>query len=81
MEKVSDIHNFWRWWSVQLALVSSVLAAITAAYVTLPADWLPHLPEWLRAGMAWATLITAGASAWARGVLQPKLQARDGEGG
>lgn len=73
MQKIPDSHNFWRFWSVRLALVSSVLAAVTAAYVTLPADWLPTLPEWLRASLAWATLGTAAASALARGVMQPNL--------
>lgn len=73
MKFVPDIENWSKWWSVRLALASSVFGAVTLAYVGLPPDWLPEIPRAVKVGLAMGTLVTAGASAFARGIAQPKL--------
>lgn len=55
----------WLWrhrWSVATVF----LATIPVAYVTLPDDWLPAIPGWLKAGLALATLFSAGGQAVAK---------------
>lgn len=74
MNKVDDIQNFWKWWSVQLAVLSTVFSAITLAYMGLPPDWLPGIPQWAKTALAVGSLVTAGGAAWVRGISQPNLQ-------
>jgi len=70
---VPDIHNFWRWWSVRLALLSSILTAVALAYASLPYDWVYGIPAWIKTALGTGALLSALGSACARAVLQPKL--------
>lgn len=60
-----------RIWSLRWAIVTAMLAAIPVAYLTLPDDWLPAIPAWLKALLAFATLATAAGTAAVRVVKQP----------
>lgn len=59
-------------WSLRWAAVTAALAAVAAAYTVLPADWLPSIPQWLKAGLAYATLASAGITAFVRVIRQPR---------
>ncbi len=59
-----------RIWSLRWAIATAFLAAIPAAYVLLPDDWLPAIPGWLKALLALATLFAAGTTAAVRVVKQ-----------
>lgn len=75
MKLVADAHNFWKWWSVRLAILSGMFSAVALAYAGLPADWLPGIPQWIKTGLAAGALLTAAASALSRPVVQTKLSA------
>ena len=52
----------WLWrhrWSV----LTVFLAAIPATYAVMPDDWLPAIPQWVKTGLAVATMFSAGAQA------------------
>lgn len=59
-----------RIWSLRWAIATAVLAAIPVAYVTLPDDWLPAIPQWVKAALAFATLVTASTTAAVRVIKQ-----------
>jgi hypothetical protein len=48
-------------WRHRWTALNVFLAAIPLAYVTLPADWLPSIPDWIKAGLAVTVLLSAGA--------------------
>lgn len=70
MNKIPDFHNYWRFWSVRLTILSGVFSAIVAAYIGLPADWLPGIPQVAKTALAIGALAAAGGAAFARGVAQ-----------
>lgn len=82
MNKIHDFHNFWRFWSVRLALLSgginATALAIIGAYAMLPADWLPIVSAEFKTTVAYSALGSAGVTAllaaFARGVQQTKLE-------
>lgn len=82
MEKIPDIHNYWKFWSVRLSFASGVISAtalgIIGAYAMLPSDWLPEIPSGFKQTVSYAALgsaaLTAFLAALARGYQQPKLQ-------
>ena len=59
-----------RVWSLRWAILTAMLAAVPVAYMTLPDDWLPAIPQWLKALLAFATLGTAATTAAARVIKQ-----------
>ena len=59
-----------RIWSLRWAILTAILAAVPVAYMTLPADWLPAIPQWVKAAFAYATLATAATTAVVRVVKQ-----------
>lgn len=59
-----------RIWSLRWAIATAMLAAIPVAYLTLPDDWLPAIPDWLKALLAFATLTAAAGTAAVRVVKQ-----------
>ena len=67
---VSDAGEWHRWWSMRWIIATGFFAAVSAAYVTLPADWLPALPVWLKGALAVGTLLTAGAAGVTRVIKQ-----------
>lgn len=77
LEKVEDIQNFWKWWSVQMATLSASLSAAAAAYgaiaLTAPA-LVEDIPKWVGLFITLGAMGSAIASAWLRGVVQPKLK-------
>lgn len=73
MNKIPDFHNFWRFWSVRLAILSGAFSAVTAAYIALPPDWLPAIPQAAKTVLAFGALGTAFGAAIARGVVQSNL--------
>lgn len=48
-------------WAHRWTVLNVFLAAIPAAYALLPDDWLPSIPQQVKAGMAIALLFSAGA--------------------
>lgn len=65
-----------RIWSLRWAIVTAALAAVPVAYLALPADWLPAIPGWVKAMLAYATLATAAGTAGARVIRQPPPKAK-----
>lgn len=74
MALVDDIHNWKKWWSMRWIIVTAFLAAIPVAYVTLPADWMPAIPDTVKAAIAYALLFSAGAAGVSRAVKQKNLE-------
>ena len=77
MDKVLDIHNFWKWWSVKLGMLSASLSAAATAYgaiYVLAPDLVAGVPRWVGVGITGGAMFSAFASVWTRGVVQPKLQ-------
>lgn len=71
IELVSDVANWHRWWSMRWIIVTVAISSIAPAYALLPSDWLPAMPDWLKAGFAYATLLTAALGGVARVIKQP----------
>lgn len=71
---VDDYRQWRRWWSMRWAIISAVCAAAATAYATLPADWLPAVPNWVKGALAFGAMISASASAASRVVKQKALQ-------
>ena len=46
---VNDVHLWKKWWSMRFLIVSAFLNAVTVAYATLPDDWMPSIPTWVKA--------------------------------
>lgn len=74
MKLVDNASNWRRWWSMRWAIATAFLAAIPVAYMTLPPDWLPSIPDWFKAALALATLFSAGATGVSRVLKQPKVE-------
>lgn len=77
MALVQDAHNWKKWWSMRFIIASAFFSAIIVAYGTLPSDWLPDLPSWIKQTLAIGALASAGAAAVARVMQQPKLEVKD----
>ncbi|MGG6461414.1 hypothetical protein [Solilutibacter silvestris] len=75
MNLVPDIHNFWKWWSVQLGLISFVLTGLAATYSNLPVDWTAGIPAWVKTALAAAAMLSSASALVMRGIQQPKLTA------
>jgi uncharacterized membrane protein (DUF441 family) len=73
MQLVDDIHNWKKWWSMRWAILTAAIAAVGVAYATLPENWLPAIPDIVKAGLAYATLCSAVATAVSRAVKQSNL--------
>lgn len=58
MKLVADIHNFWRWWSVQLGLLAGAFGAAATAY----AGMLVLVPQWGNQMPSWFGLVVCGGS-------------------
>lgn len=67
---VDDWREWKRWWSMRWIIVSSFCSAAAVAYATLPADWLPAVPHWVKGALAAGALVSAGASGVSRVVKQ-----------
>lgn len=74
--KVPNLEFFWRWWSVQLGILSASLSAAAVAYGTmlsispaLVAGVPPVIGTMLTAG----AMVSAAAGVWLRRYVQPKL--------
>jgi len=79
MKLIDNASQWHRLWSLRWAILTAFLAAIPAAYVVLPEDWMPAIPQWVKASLAIATLFSAGATGVSRMLKQSGLQ-NSGEG-
>lgn len=62
--KLTPNAKYWhKLWSIRFAILSAFFSAISGAYAVLPEDWLPAIPEHLKAALAFGALASAGASA------------------
>lgn len=77
MKLIDNASQWHKLWSVRFAILSALFGAVTTAYIGLPADWLPAIPQWVKFAMAFGTLATAGASAVSRVVQQTALKPDD----
>src|SRR3546814_11506363 len=66
MNLIDNANQWLRLWSMRWAITTAFLAAIPAAYIMLPADWLPAIPQWIKSRLALAKLFSAGATGVAR---------------
>lgn len=76
MALVDDVSEWKKWWSMRFIILTTFLSAIPVAYLTLPADWLPSIPETVKAVLAYAALGSAGAAAVARVVKQKPTEGK-----
>lgn len=74
MKLVPEAKQWHRLWSMRWAIATAMLAAIPVAYLTLPDDWLPAIPAWLKAVFAYATLATAAGTAAVRVIKQDNVK-------
>ena len=72
-ELVQDAKNWWKWWSMRFTLVSLFCSGAIAAYVVLPADFLPEIPVWFKQTLGITAVLSAGAAAVTRPIRQHKL--------
>lgn len=73
VKKIQLIDNASQWhrlWSMRWMILTVMVASVGPAYMALPADWLPAMPNWLKAVFAYATIFTAAAGAASRLVKQ-----------
>lgn len=71
---VDDWRDWKRWWSLRWAILSAFCAAAAGAYATLPADWLPSVPGWVKGALAFGAMFSAGASGISRVVKQKPVR-------
>jgi hypothetical protein len=77
MNLPKPIPNVGQWhklWSMRLAILTTAYSAAAGAYVTLPADWVPHIPDRWRIVLAIVGCALPALTAASRLVAQPKLQ-------
>lgn len=74
MALVTDVKNWKKWWSMRFLIISTFLQAITIAYATLPFDWMPAIPNWVKLTLAAGALGTAGLAGVSRVLQQSGLQ-------
>jgi hypothetical protein len=77
MNLVPDVKDWPKWWSIRFAALAAAFSAVVVAYATLPPDWLPAIPLWLKTSLAVGALVSSGGAAFARVIDQPSL--RSGE--
>ena len=73
MKLISDASNWKSWWSMRFIIASAFFSAVTVAYIGLPDDWLPAIPQVVKFTLALGALSTAGAAGVARVVQQQRL--------
>lgn len=74
MRLIDNAGSLWhRFWSLRLAILTTIFGSITAAYLTLPSDWLPSIPAWLKEAVSYGTILTAIFSGVSRVIKQPGL--------
>jgi len=74
MEFVYDVKNWKKWWSMRFIIISAFFQAIPLAYATLPDDWMPSIPGWVKLGFAAGALGCAGLAGVSRVLQQSGLQ-------
>lgn len=74
MKLVADAKDWSKWWSIRLAALSGAFSAVIAVYATVPADWLPAIPQALKTALALGAMGTAFGAGFARVIDQPKLR-------
>lgn len=60
-----------KWWSMRFIIATAVFSSISAAYMTLPSDWLPAVSESIKAFFAYGTIFTAVSAGVTRVIKQP----------
>jgi hypothetical protein len=73
---IEDIHNFWRFWSVQLGVLSGAFGVTALAYAGIYAIAPPlvaGLPAWFGTGVTAGATFCAFAGVYARRWSQPAL--------
>jgi len=76
MQKIPDSHNFWRFWSVRLSILSGAISAAALAYgamLTIDRSLVAGFPQWAGLALTGSAMVTAFAASIARGILQPDL--------
>lgn len=76
---IDDIHNFWRFRSVQFGTLSTAFAAMLAAYGAAEAispDLVRSIPHWFLTVCSLGSMISAGLGVFYRGVKQGNLPAK-----
>jgi len=77
MRLVDNIDEWKRWWSLRFIIITTIFSSVTAAYVMLPADWLPEIPIGVKQFLAAGSLISAAAAGVARVTHQKNLESGD----
>lgn len=73
---VSDIENFWKFWSVRLGVLAGACCAGMAAYATarnFDPVFVAHFPGWIINTLSYGSVVFGVAAFIARGIDQPSL--------
>lgn len=76
MQLIDDIHNFWRFRSVQFGvLAAAFMAPITfyGACLVISPSIVSGIPHWLLTGCAFGGMVSSGIGVVSRGIKQNNL--------
>jgi hypothetical protein len=60
-----------KWWSMRFIIMTAVFSAVSAAYLTLPDDWLPSISTGMKQFFALGTIFTSVCAGVSRVLKQP----------
>lgn len=75
MNLIPEWRTWRRMWSMRWLIAGAFLSAIPTAYTVMPEDWLPAIPQWIKAALAIATMFSFGAAGVSRLLVQPPPKA------
>lgn len=75
-QKIDDIHNFWRFRSVQFGLLAGVFMAPLTFYgacLVISPTIVSGIPHWFLTMCAFGGMLSSGLGVLYRGIKQPNL--------
>jgi hypothetical protein len=74
MSLITNVSEWHKLWSIRLSILSAAFGAVIATYATLPIDWLPVIPNWLKLVCAIGTFVAPVSSAVSRVIQQNNVK-------
>jgi TRAP-type C4-dicarboxylate transport system permease small subunit len=76
LQFTDDAHLWHRMWSMRLSILAAMYSGAAGAWATIPADWIPHIPERWRIALAMVGCAIPALAALSRVIEQPNLKGR-----
>lgn len=73
MNLIDEAAQWKKLWSMRFIIATAFFSAVIAAYVLMPDDWLPAIPQWVKGVLALTDLACAGAAGVSRVIKQENL--------